>query len=69
MLYKLSEEQLKFIDENKGKLKQVEISARLGISNSAVNQRITGRKDRRRGEGISDGYFNIDKEWKHNYNV
>lgn len=39
-LYKLTDEQNAFIDENKLRMKQTDMATRLGICLSAVNQRV-----------------------------
>ncbi len=49
----LTPEQINFIQDNKGKMKQKEIAAILGITPAAVCKRLKESK-------LVDGYFNLE---------
>lgn len=56
----LTEEQKDFIQQNKGKMKQVELARLMGLTPACINQHI-----KRKGKVIQ-GYFNVE-EYKNYY--
>jgi len=56
----LTEDDLKFIFENKGKMKQKDIAQILGVTASCVNQHLRPAAK----VVVMDCYFDIDKEAK-----
>ena len=56
----LSEEQLKFIFENKGKMRIKDIAAALGVTDSCVAQRLNPKAN----IVVMKDFFDIDKEAK-----